>query len=130
MFHMFSSIIMKSNYIRRPSFYLILPCQDNVRAIMTNIIYIHPQKHTHSICKILCLLCLLCLQVVDTFFAVFFASEVTIRIAILRCKFWRVWMNFIDVLVSSFGCQISLVSFDESDLNKNVLNYANIGTPY
>lgn len=30
-----SSIIMKSNYIRRPSFYLILPCQDNVRAIMT-----------------------------------------------------------------------------------------------
>lgn len=39
-------------------------------------------------------------QVVDTFFAVFFASEVTLRIAILRCKFWRVWMNFIDVLVS------------------------------
>eukprot|EP00438_Fugacium_kawagutii_P030808 Skav229498 [mRNA] locus=scaffold2455:86664:101439:- [translate_table: standard] len=39
-------------------------------------------------------------QVVDTCFAVFFASEVLLRIIILRCKFWRVWMNFIDVLVS------------------------------
>jgi len=39
-------------------------------------------------------------QVIDTTFAIFFASEVLLRIVVLRSKFWRVWMNSIDVLVS------------------------------
>ncbi|CAK9114660.1 Uncharacterized protein SCF082_LOCUS53097, partial [Durusdinium trenchii] len=39
-------------------------------------------------------------QIVDTIFAVFFASEVAIRIAVQRCRFFKVLMNFLDLVVS------------------------------
>lgn len=38
-------------------------------------------------------------QVVDTFFAVFFMSEVAVRATVLRCQFWGVGMNYLDLLV-------------------------------
>ena len=39
-------------------------------------------------------------QVGDVIFAGIFILDVALRILVLQCLFWKVWMNYIDVAVS------------------------------
>lgn len=39
-------------------------------------------------------------QVGDVIFAGIFILDVAVRILVLQCMFWKVWMNYIDVAVS------------------------------
>ena len=63
----------------------------------------------------------------DAVFATFFAVEVIVRIAFLRVEFWKVWSNYVDVLVSAAAIvQVALLYTDALPINLSLLRLIRI----
>ena len=64
----------------------------------------------------------------DTIFATFFAIEVMVRIIFLRIEFWKVWSNYVDVVVSAAAIfQVALEYTNSLPINLGLLRLIRIG---
>ena len=64
----------------------------------------------------------------DTIFATFFAIEVMVRIIFLRIEFWKVWSNYVDVVVSAAAIfQVAVEYTSSLPVNLGLLRLIRIG---
>lgn len=64
----------------------------------------------------------------DVFFASVFVLDVVVRLFVLRCSFWKTWLNYIDIVVSLFSlAEVTIVYAVTFPVNPIIFRLLRIG---